>query len=204
MLLSKKIILIGFSDEIIELCEDAGYDIIGIVDNKRYNKTRYEYLGNDQYILDNASKFTKTPIFLVPDLPKIRKMLFLAYKNAGFTFETIISPNASISKTASIGECCMIQNGCNISSNVKIGNGVRVNSLANVMHDNIIGDFSTIAPSSVILGRCIIGNEVYVGSNATILPTISVCSCSIVGAGAVVTKNVKANTIVVGVPAVPK
>ena len=198
----KKIILVGFFNEIVELCESLGYEIVGIVDKNKFDHAKFEYLGDDQYILNNASIFKDTPVFLIPDIPIIRKKLFIAYKTAGFIIETIISPNAFISPTASIGEGCMIQTGCNISSNVKIGTGVRVNSLANVMHDSVIGDFSTLAPSSVILGRCVIGDEVYIGANSTILPEVHVNNNSLIGAGAVVIRDVKANVTVAGVPAV--
>lgn len=47
----------------------------------------------------------------------------------------------------------------------------------------------------------VIEDDVWIGANAVIMPGITVGKGSIVGAGAVVTKNVKANTIVAGVPA---
>jgi acetyltransferase-like isoleucine patch superfamily enzyme len=69
------------------------------------------------------------------------------------------------------------------------------------MHDNIIGNFVTIAPRAVLLGRVIIEDCVFIGANATILPNVIVGRNSIVGAGAVVTKDVPHNTIARGVPA---
>ena len=46
-----------------------------------------------------------------------------------------------------------------------------------------------------------IGKNVWIGSNATVLPGVSIGDGAIVAAGAVVTKDVPENTIVGGVPA---
>ncbi len=193
-----KIILIGFFGEIVELCERCGYEIIGYVDNECTNGT-YTYLGNDQEFLQKKEKFYNIPLFLTPDNPSIREKLYNLYSENGFSFQTIISPLATVSKTAIIAEGCMIQDGCNISSGVRLGKCVRVNSLANCMHDVSVDDFCVIAPSSVLLGHVNVKNKAYIGANATILPHI-VVDGGIVGAGAVLTKNTR-NKIAIGVPA---
>ena len=46
-----------------------------------------------------------------------------------------------------------------------------------------------------------IGKKVWIGSHATILPGVTIGDNAIVAAGAVVTKDVPANTVVGGVPA---
>ena len=50
-------------------------------------------------------------------------------------------------------------------------------------------------------GRIVIGNNVHIGTNAIIMPGVSIGNNCIVGCGAVVTHNVPDNTIVAGVPA---
>ena len=47
----------------------------------------------------------------------------------------------------------------------------------------------------------VIGNDVWIGANAVILPGVTIGNHSVVAAGAVVTKDVPANTMVGGVPA---
>jgi acetyltransferase-like isoleucine patch superfamily enzyme len=47
-----------------------------------------------------------------------------------------------------------------------------------------------------------LGNRVFVGANAVVLMGVSVGDGAVIGAGAVVTKDVAANTVVAGVPAV--
>lgn len=54
----------------------------------------------------------------------------------------------------------------------------------------------TTYPAPIVLGK-----NVWVGSNATILQGVTIGDNAVVGAGAVVTKDVEANTIVGGVPA---
>lgn len=46
-----------------------------------------------------------------------------------------------------------------------------------------------------------IGDKVWIGSNATILPGITIGDGAIIAAGAVVTKDVEEKTVVGGVPA---
>ncbi len=46
-----------------------------------------------------------------------------------------------------------------------------------------------------------IGQDVWIGTRAVILPGVTIGDGAIVGAGAVVTKNVDANAIVTGIPA---
>ncbi len=196
----KSIIMIGYFEEAIELCESAGYTIEGVV-NENDPKCEYKYLGNDQFVLNNAIDYSNVPICIVPDNPSVRQALYDCYKEKGFSVETIISPKAFVSNSAFIGEGCMIQRGCNISSNVVLGKCVRINTLANVMHDSRVDNFSTIAPNAVVLGNCRIGEKCYVGANSTILPGLSILGESIVGAGAVVTKNISEKVTVVGVPA---
>lgn len=198
----KSVILIGAFIETIELCEKCGYTIEGIFDNNEQGEYYgYPILGADEDLLSMQSRFYKIPLVLVPDMPKVREKLYTMYKKNGFQFETVISPDALVSRSAKIGEGSMIQDGCNISSKVEIGRCVRVNSCANVMHESIVENFATVAPNAVILGRCNIGTRAYIGANATILPERVIGKDAIVGAAAVATKNVGEGNVMVGNPA---
>ena len=46
-----------------------------------------------------------------------------------------------------------------------------------------------------------IGNNVWIGANATILPGVTIGDNSVIGAGAVVSKDIPANVLALGVPA---
>lgn len=47
----------------------------------------------------------------------------------------------------------------------------------------------------------VIGDDVWVGANATILPGVIIGDCSVIAAGAVVTRNVPSYSVVAGIPA---
>lgn len=194
-----RVILIGHFDETIELCEKCGCDIVGYVDE--IDRGSFTYLGNDESFLNDYINYVDIPLVITPDNPNTRGRLFEIYHKCGFGFKTLIAPDAIVSRSASVSEGCVIQSLCNVSSNVFLGSGVKLNTASNVMHDVHIDDYSVIAPNAVLLGYAKVGKKTYIGANSTVLPGLRIANSSIVGAGAVVTKNVPNGITVVGVPA---
>lgn len=105
-----------------------------------------------------------------------------------------------------------------ISVRYHIGNVKHNNSLIDSLIPQFIeiGDNFISAPGSVILAhdastfrhsgcyrceRTIIGNDVFIGANAVVLPGVRIGDGAIVGAGSVVTKDVPSYTVVAGNPA---
>ena len=194
-----RVILIGYFKETEELCKKCGFTITGVVDS--VPKGPYPYLGNDDEFIQKREQFMDIPLVITPDAPAVRKKIYTRYRDCGFRFQTLISPDAVVSESARIPEGCMIQSLCNISSDTQLGNCVRVNTGANVMHDVQLGDFSVIAPNAVVLGYVSVGSRAYLGANSTVLPHLHVGDEATVGAGAVVTRDVPPGTVVAGVPA---
>ena len=196
------VIIVGGFHEIIELCEECGLNVVGIIDNElKDSYCGVPIIGKDEDAERLFSKYGNCKVIITPDSPKVREKLVDLYKTIGYEFATVISPLAHISKYAEIGEGTVIQSGANVSAATKIGRFCKLNSCCNVMHDNVISDYTTIAPNAVLLGRVTTGKKSYIGANSTILPNISIGEGSTVGAGAVVTRNVDAYIIVKGVPA---
>jgi sugar O-acyltransferase (sialic acid O-acetyltransferase NeuD family) len=200
--MAKKAIIVGYFQEVVELCRLCDIEIVGIIDNAIDAASIHSIpvLGKDKDAENIFLKFPKTPLVLTPDSPQLRYKLYTYYKAIGFNFLSLISPNAYVSPSAILEEGVFVQTGVYISSNTKIGTCVRLNVNATIMHDCKIGDFSVIAPNAVLLGSVTVGDFSYMGSNATILPKCIIGDNALVGAGAVVTKNVLLNTVVAGNP----
>ncbi|MBO4581948.1 MAG: NeuD/PglB/VioB family sugar acetyltransferase [Bacteroidales bacterium] len=202
--MSKQIILIGGFHEIIELSEMCGYEIVGIIDNQLSGEYYgYPILGKDKDAKKIISTGKNIQLVISPDSPIIRMKLVEYYRHFGCEFAKLISPEARVSKTVTIEQGSIVQSGVNISASTQIGCFVKLNTNCNVMHDNSISDFVTIAPNAVALGRVKICKGAYIGANSTLLPDVCVGEDAIIGAGAVVTKSVADKCTVIGVPARP-
>ena len=80
---------------------------------------------------------------------------------------------------------------------VKIGNNVTISKATLLTHDGS----TKKAVGYSKCGKIEIGDDVFIGAGAIILPNVVVGSRVVVGAGAVVTKDIPDNSIVVGNPA---
>ena len=110
-------------------------------------------------------------------------------------FHTDCGKNIKIGKNVFINACCKFQD----QGGIEIGNGVLIGhnvTLATLNHDERPNHRQCIYPKPIK-----IGDNVWIGSNATILQGVIIGDGAIVGANAVVTKNVPKNTIVAGIPA---
>jgi sugar O-acyltransferase (sialic acid O-acetyltransferase NeuD family) len=114
---------------------------------------------------------------------------------------TVIHPSAWVDPTAKIGPGAQILGMSAISADVVIGTQSIINTHATVDHETLIGDGCHVMPAATIAGCAIISDFCSVGSNATILPRIKLSPHTIVGAGAVVTKDTLPHSTVIGIPA---
>ncbi len=110
-------------------------------------------------------------------------------------FHTDCGKNIKVGKNVFINACCKFQDqgGIEIGDGVLIGHNV---TLATLNHDERPEFRQNIYPKPIK-----IGNKVWIGSNATILQGVTISDGAIVGANAVVTRDVPKNTIVAGIPA---
>ncbi|MDE7256423.1 MAG: sugar O-acetyltransferase [Clostridia bacterium] len=110
-------------------------------------------------------------------------------------FYTDYGQNITVGKNVFINSGCCFQDqgGIEIGDNVLIGQQVVI---ATLNHDFNPEKRANMLPDSVK-----IGNNVWIGAHATILSGVTIGDNSVVAAGAVVTKDVPENAVVVGVPA---
>ena len=110
-------------------------------------------------------------------------------------FYTDCGKNIVVGKNVFINACCKFQD----QGGIVIGNGVLIGhnvTLATLNHDERPEYRQNIYPKPIK-----IGDNVWIGSNATILQGVTIGDGAIIGANAVVTKDVPQNSVVAGVPA---
>ena len=121
---------------------------------------------------------------------------------------------AKIGNKVKVGPYARIRPGTNLLSGVKIGNFVetknsKIDSNSKVNHlsyigDTLIGKNSNIGAGTIICNydgvkknKTIISDNVFIGSNSSLVAPVKIKKKSVVGAGSVITKDVKENSLAV-------
>lgn len=110
-------------------------------------------------------------------------------------FYTDCGRNIHVGKNVFINSGCKFQDqgGIDIGDGALIGHNV---VLATLNHGLTQETRHDLVPAPIRIGK-----DVWIGSNSTILPGVTIGDGAIVAAGAVVTKDVPSHTIVGGIPA---
>jgi len=121
---------------------------------------------------------------------------------------------AKIGNKVKVGPYARIRPGTNLLSGVKIGNFVetknsKIDSNSKVNHlsyigDTLIGKNSNIGAGTITCNydgvkknKTIISDNVFIGSNSSLVAPVKIKKKSVVGAGSVITKDVKENSLAI-------
>ncbi len=130
--------------------------------------------------------------------------------------DTLIGDNASIRERCRIGSNCIISRNVSINYNTVIGNYSKIMDNTHLTGNMQIGEhvfFSVLVATTndrsmgadnydeELIKGPYIEDYVRIGAGANILPGVRIGTGSIVGAGAVVTKDIPPKKLVMGIPA---
>lgn len=110
-----------------------------------------------------------------------------------------VGPFVEIQKSVRIGDNTKIQSHSFICELVEIGNDCFIGHGVMFVND-LFSNGGPARGNKELWKSTVIGDNVSIGSNATILP-ISICNNVVIGAGSVVTKNIDKPGIYIGNPA---
>jgi sugar O-acyltransferase (sialic acid O-acetyltransferase NeuD family) len=111
------------------------------------------------------------------------------------------APSAVLGRGVRIGNGSMILPTATVNIDTIIGEHVILNTSCSVDHDCVIGDFVHIAPGAHLGGGVIVEEGTFLGLGSGVIPGIRIGRWAVIGAGAVVTKDLPDNCTAVGVPA---
>jgi acetyltransferase-like isoleucine patch superfamily enzyme len=122
--------------------------------------------------------------------------------------------NVVIGEDSSLGDDCRVWNNTIIDSSCTIGDRVQISSNCYVGRFSTIADDVTIGPGASLADDPHPGSDTHlcsrgptiergaqIGTNATILPFVTIGERALIGAGSVVTHDVQAGVVVAGNPA---
>jgi sugar O-acyltransferase (sialic acid O-acetyltransferase NeuD family) len=199
----------GFGREVKSLIDQINqrnflYEFIGFYDDafeKGALINNYPILGD----IDSLNSVTENlAIVIAIGNPKVKKAILSRLVNQAIFFPTLIHPSAIVSSdNVRIGRGCIICANTIITTNIDIGNFVILNLMCTIGHDSVINDYCALMPCVNISGDVIVEESVYFGTGAKVINQLKIGQNSIIGAGAVVLKNIPNNCTAVGFPAKP-
>lgn len=200
----EKIIILGkggHARSVVDTIEREGkYQIAGYIVNDEGSgeiPEEYPIIGSDESLLelyDNGIHYAAIGIGYLGK-GNLRRNLYERLKKIGYSLPVICDPSAIVSSKAKIEEGTFIGKSSIINAATTIEQACIINSGAIIEHDCHIGAFSHVSVGTILCGGVRIGEEVFVGANATVIQEINVGNKVTIGAGEVLKKNIDDNMI---------
>lgn len=209
--MEKELVIVGaggFGREILWQLREQNYEILGINyhfkgfidDNKKLlNEVCNQVIGSTDDLLQE--KRPLAVLIAIGNAKTRKKISKKLMKNKNLSFPNFIAESAKISDDICIGQGCIICMASIITVNVKLGDFVICNLDCTIGHDSILEDFVILYPSVNVSGNVIIGTTSEIGTGTQIIQGNAIGKECILGAGAVVNKNIPDFATAVGIPA---
>jgi len=180
--------------------------VVGFLDSGKpvgSGPTGLPILGPGEAVVELAKRHGFAACLVAVGHNEIRRecVAMLLGKMPELHFATAIHPMAVVAECVEIGEGSVVMAGAVINPGCRIGRHCIVNTGACLDHESVMGDFSSLAPGVVTGGNVLIGEGAAIGLGPSIIHGISIGRETVIGAGAVVVKDVPANVVAMGVPA---
>lgn len=207
----KDIVIIGasgFAKEILWLLEENNkivdeWSILGFIDQSYTTKTEptlgYNIVGDDEWLANYEGE-----IYVVCGVGSgsLRRKIVHQFKDKeNIIFPNIISRGAILSDSVKMGKGCIICTNSILTVDICLGSFVTINLACTIGHDAVLEDYITLYPSVNVSGNVHIKSETEIGTGTQIIQGIEVGENTIIGAGAVVVRDLPSNCTAVGNPA---
>lgn len=201
--MQKKVIIFGASGHgkvLAEIILKSGDDVVGFLDDDLSIQNKIVYLDKKVLGTINDCNNFKDCFFVIGiGNNKIRKLISNKYNN--LKWYTAIHPNAIIATDVKIGEGTVVMPGAIINPGTIIGKHCIINTSTSLDHDNVIEDYVHLSPGAHLAGTVKIGEGTWICAGVTVINNITIEKNNIIGAGAVVIKDIhESDFTYIGIP----
>lgn len=178
------------------IAEKCGYDEIVFLDDDK----NVDHCGKWKVIgQSSAAETAQNDLFIAIGDARVRSQMMERFKEKHFP--VLIHPSAVIADDVEFGEGTVVMAGVVINPGAKIGKGCIVNTSSSIDHDCFIDDYTHISVGAHLSGVISIGKRVWLSVGACVSNNVKICGDCIIGAGAVVIKDIDKPGVYIGVPA---
>ena len=133
---------------------------------------------------------------------RLRHRLVLKAQAAGLVTPSFVHPRASVSKSAVLGPGSIVLDGAVVQPHARLAAGAVVSSNATVAHHSLLANGVYLAAGVTIGAGIDIGERVTAGVASAVMTGVRrIGADAVLGAGAVVIRDVPAGAVMIGVPA---
>jgi len=175
---------------VADVARACGYNDIIFIDDGENHYSVFEDIKDNNHI----------PVALGIGSNNIRAKLFEKVKINGFKIVTLIHPSCIVSSNISIDEGTVIMPNVVVNANASIGRGAILNTSCVIEHECRIDDFVHISPNVALAGNVKIRQSSHIGIQSCVIQGLTIGENCIIGAGSVVTKNIKDDVKAYGNP----
>jgi sugar O-acyltransferase (sialic acid O-acetyltransferase NeuD family) len=209
--LRERVAILGagpFAREVLDVfmaCNEVEprYEIVGFIDEDQahwgMDLNGYPVLGGFDWFDDRRREDVR--VVSGVGSPATKRLLVQKASGIGLQFCTVVHPTAVVTPFVEFGHGVVVTAGCIFTNGIKVADHVMVNLDCTIGHDCVIEEFASLAPGVHVSGTVRIGTGCEIGTGAAIIQFMTIGEWAVVGAGAVVAKDVPPNTVSVGVPA---
>lgn len=201
----KKIIILGAGGlglEVADLIWSMGeYEIAGFLDDDPGKENASIHQISVLGTLSHLHRYNdvQNAVIAIAN-PVTKKRIAESAIKAGFLFPTLIHPSVFVGSHVSVGQGSILCAGTVVSTDVCLQDFLTINPQCGIGHESVLHSFSTLYWNVHIGGNTEIGEGCELGTHSCVLQGLNITNNVILGAGAVVVRNIEAPGTYAGVP----
>lgn len=204
--MTRKLIIFGTGD-IAQLAHyyfshDSEYEVVAFTVDAGY-LTEQEFCGLPVVAFEGvADRYPPAghALFVALSYAKlnlIRKQKFEAAQALGYDLASYISSKATVLNEHAFGRNCFVLENNTIQPFSRIGDNVTLWSGNHIGHHSHIGSHTFVSSHVVVSGGVVIGEQCFIGVNATLRDHVTIGEKCVIGAGALILSDAEADGIYV-------
>ncbi len=205
---SKRLVVYGASGHgkvVAETAQCANFDVVGFADDDPGKRGGLWFglpiISSGPRDTINICREHKASLILAIGDNRARSFLYEHFGAHGCSFAVVIHPKAIVSPSAAIQQGTVICAGAVVHVDAKVGCNTIINTSATIDHDCFIENHVHVSPGTHLGGSVCVGEGTHLGIGSTVRNNIHIGKWSVVGAGAVVVKNIPDHVMAIGIPA---